>query len=449
MYPFNFIDYSLLDHSVEELRTFMNGIYDSEVFSYDIDLFEAERKIAPWSERMHRHYDHVRAVAEIFEHNEGGETFTRLVLNIINTLDVWSDGGIEDLVKSDYDEGYTLALDWLLNRIAEITPQSSSFGKFLINEILMEIVRLVCLHNPDVEGGSLALYYYQRDLEKEERTIRSELLRLGHLLYLIETSSLDKYQGKRDTLELMFVRNPLKLARIDWSKDVKRKDSLERGIRYAALAYRQHVPNGNVMPITAFSLPGKGALKGINGRFHFGVLNLNGYIGIPQNTGRKRIVLAFSGTEFRLQMNQMNWVTNFCQGLLGPTIVYRVASGILNHLYEYQSSIKSMKSYRIEVYGHSLGGGLMQYAVSSLGVQNVRGYGYNSASLNWMNYWSENPWKNISHLYLPNDVIFKITGVQLGRAVNMNATINSMVEAHKLEIMQANSAYPNESALLV
>lgn len=454
MNHFEHLDFSRLETSADALFQYMERILLKEEIFTEKDSFDTDM----WGElrvrSMEDHYKRVFALERIFEHNDEGKTFYRLVFGILECTGLWAynDSALQEKFQR-FDEpagdDYSFAIGWLIQRIAEATPHSTPLARLLVYEVLMELVRLICLHNPKAEGGDLALYYYKISLAKEGRSVLSELLRLGQLIYLVETSSRDAQMGKDDCLRMIYLHNPLQLARIDWSGDKKRRDSLEKGIRYAALAYRHNATKANADPIASFSFSSGGLMKGINGRFHFDVLNLNGYVGIPQTPGRKKIILAYSGTEFRWQINQMNWFTNITQGLLGPTIVYRVAAGLLQDLFRHQSTSKILKSFHIEVYGHSLGGGLMQYAVSQLDISNVRGYGYNSASLSWINYFCKNRWKNISHLYLPNDVIFKITGVQLGRAVMMDSMVASSIQAHKIEKMQELSAYPQNYARLL
>lgn len=70
-----------------------------------------------------------------------------------------------------------------------------------------------------------------------------------------------------------------------------------------------------------------------------------------------------------------NIVTDIFQYLDVPSKTYFEAVGILNDV------MKSFPNRNIYVFGHSLGGGLMQYACTVLNNSRLHGYGYNSAGL--------------------------------------------------------------------
>lgn len=90
---------------------------------------------------------------------------------------------------------------------------------------------------------------------------------------------------------------------------------------------------------------------------------------------KDRVILSFAGTEFKLtRRGAHNIVTDVAQILFGPETTYLAAVGLL---------LDVARSFDKDVYvvGHSLGGGLMQYAVAGAGMKNTRGVGFNSAGL--------------------------------------------------------------------
>lgn len=93
------------------------------------------------------------------------------------------------------------------------------------------------------------------------------------------------------------------------------------------------------------------------------------------NDTRDRVVLSFAGTEFKLTRRGVhNMVTDAAQILFGPETTYLASVGLL---------LDVARSFKKEVcvVGHSLGGGLMQYAVAGAGMRNTYGVGFNSAGL--------------------------------------------------------------------
>lgn len=138
--------------------------------------------------------------------------------------------------------------------------------------------------------------------------------------------------------------------------------------------------------------------------------NLKGYLAQSDNGV---IILGFRGTK---PTHLKNDISDFWQILIGPETSYLCALGLLLEL---RDSIEPEKC--INVYGHSLGGGLSQFAVAvatAKGQNNINAYGYNSAGLGrgTMSIILElTPIKNtnISHLCHKSDRISKI-GYLLG-----------------------------------
>ena len=176
--------------------------------------------------------------------------------------------------------------------------------------------------------------------------------------------------------------------------------------------------------------------KNIKGRFHLQG-NMNGFIGTRRDKDNT-IVVGFAGTELS---SPKNWWTDLRQflGYLDP--VYVQAEGLVNAVWMGKQHKAGYEDSPIIVCGHSLGGGLMQYAVASLNKEDITGYGYNSAGLSPKNVNRLDPieYDRIFHLYLPNDFVFKLSSCkQLGKSVKMDKVVTSRCKAHCLGTMRAN-----------
>lgn len=87
------------------------------------------------------------------------------------------------------------------------------------------------------------------------------------------------------------------------------------------------------------------------------------------------VILSFAGTEKALSNRKLhNVVTDIFQLYYGPETTYMAAVGLLKDI---MASVKD----DIWVVGHSLGGGLMQYACVAMNDSRVHGIGYNAAGL--------------------------------------------------------------------
>lgn len=87
------------------------------------------------------------------------------------------------------------------------------------------------------------------------------------------------------------------------------------------------------------------------------------------------VVLSFAGTEKALSNRKLhNVVTDIFQLYYGPETTYMAAVGLLK-------DVMTTVEGDIRVVGHSLGGGLMQYACVAINDSRVHGIGYNAAGL--------------------------------------------------------------------
>lgn len=119
---------------------------------------------------------------------------------------------------------------------------------------------------------------------------------------------------------------------------------------------------------------------------------------------------------FRGSVNFMNYVTDLHQLLYGPDITYFLAVGIVAKVYE------DLKEHNCPIYvvGHSLGGGLAQYATAAIDNSVVGAVCYNSAGLSDQTLSTLNQRKAVStykviHMYVSPDLVFCF-GNQLGNA---------------------------------
>lgn len=209
-----------------------------------------------------------------------------------------------------------------------------------------------------------------------------------------------------------------------WIKNKAEKDEaievLNAGMKYADLAYGQPQDLNGAAEILHPYIIKYRHIKGAqssNGFFHL-QRNMNGFIAYTDAPNPK-IILSFAGTE---PTSWRNWKTDIGQYFCGPNLPYLYAYGILRSILLGKSHRNGFKDAMVEVYGHSLGGGMMQFAVANQTSGNVSGFGYNSAGLGIQTIEQMESWNvgKILHLYQPEDVVFRIPySYQLGRAVRV------------------------------
>ena len=218
-------------------------------------------------------------------------------------------------------------------------------------------------------------------------------------------------------------------------------DELIDGVKYADLAYAvpakaiDHASGSRadiyLKPLDVSFYRESG--KDIRGSFHY-PCNLNGYVAYTDDVN-PRILVGFSGTE-----NICNWITNARQFLFGPDVAYKLASELLHKVVAKRNA--EHKDWPVHVYGHSLGGGLMQYAMCNCHSKNVRGFGYNSAGLSIMtfNRCSNIRYNDIIHLYQPHDVVFLLPFTyQVGTAFPLDKEFHGISNTHGLNVIRANT----------
>lgn len=195
---------------------------------------------------------------------------------------------------------------------------------------------------------------------------------------------------------------------------------IEEGIGLAELAY-ENSTSVNAYALEPVELEINRDVK-LPARFEL-PLHMGGYLAYCKKCDMH--ILGFRGTT-----SWKNWVTNISQYLVGVSLIYMLALGL---------AVKMKEKYgdRLLVVGHSLGGGLTQFAVAGLNDYHVKGLGYNSAGLSNM---ADDMMKdkfqwNIYHLHLCNDQVFYI-GNQLGRCYDQNGLVGNPKKAHKLVFMR-------------
>jgi hypothetical protein len=329
-----------------------------------------------------------------------------------------------------YENDYQLFIDKgkeLIATIDEIIPQNTKL-KFLLS-----VKNKLGTTYPKQNVLSCVCYYSAMNNLCEF----VQLHRLTHDfkigLYLVKKA--DKHLGL-GVLHYAAIANKLiGLANIDWTTKAveevlnligrnlfisyplsRQALRLEHAIPLAEVAYRDY--DGEPLQSVSIQLPDNYSFKG---RFHL-PLSLHGYIATCGCTSR--IVIGFRGTD-----TMTNVITDITQYLIGSSLVYKMALGLL-------IEIKSQVQNELLVVGHSLGGGLMQFAVAGLNSNDVEGIGFNSAGLSDMTYHLlHGKGGCISHFHLKNDQVFHI-GHQLGRCFDMNHFVNNPVTAHRLSTMR-------------
>ena len=151
--------------------------------------------------------------------------------------------------------------------------------------------------------------------------------------------------------------------------------------------------------------------------------------------------VAFAGTRLDFAgvgkgfVSMQNILTDVIQLIYKPTPAYMAAVGIVD-------AMLSNTRKNVSVYGHSLGGGLMQFACAGNGTTRAHGYGYNAAGLSaaTCDILSKRgayvPLNNIVFVNASTDVVSKI-GFFLGERIEVDTTGMDVLKAHKIETLNA------------
>lgn len=214
---------------------------------------------------------------------------------------------------------------------------------------------------------------------------------------------------------------------------------------------RIHYPNGLSLGVSFADLA-YGSTKGyVDGLIikevdpifiKVGKQTLSGAIDLPGNLRavlcsypyyRKRVIVCFRGT-----VNLRNWLTNITQFAICDDYVYHMALGLVLLLAD------QYKEEYIEIYGHSLGGGLTQFSVMGADNPKISGTGYNSAGLSNLTLARmKAPQRriNMTHFHLRNDVVFNI-GHHIGDTIHSichfdtDISITRIIKIHSVEMLR-------------
>lgn len=235
-----------------------------------------------------------------------------------------------------------------------------------------------------------------------------------------------KSSGKTSIREF-FGSFKYRLSYLNYLRSVYRANyRLEVGIAFAEKAYNPQtylqrlglsIHNVNALAIV---LGDKDTISG-----HFSLeRELEGFIATESSVEESPVVIAFKGTDI---FNGRDWKTDYVQAMTCANDTYLEALGLLLYVRETVSSSRT-----IRVYGHSLGGGLMQFAVSAATSGRTYGYGYNSAGLSAGTLrLIPQPMHidKIRHFRVRNDIVMA-TGEQLGLIEQYDQPVCNFLSAH-------------------
>lgn len=235
-----------------------------------------------------------------------------------------------------------------------------------------------------------------------------------------------KSSGKTSIREF-FYRSKYRLSCLNNMRGVYRANfRLELGIAFADKAYNpqtyQQQAGILIQDVYALAID-LGDNDTISGQFSLD-RELEGFIAKESGVAESSVVIAFKGTDLA---NGHDWKTDYVQAMTCANDAYLEALGLLLYVRESAGC-----SRVIRVYGHSLGGGLMQFAVSAAPSGKTYGYGYNSAGL------SDGTLRlipqpmhidKIRHFRVRNDIVMA-SGEQLGLISQYDQPVCNFLCAH-------------------
>ena len=200
---------------------------------------------------------------------------------------------------------------------------------------------------------------------------------------------------------------------------------------YAYCESKKH-PNPPYVPLAAYSSAISEIPTDEKGHFRLD-RNLNGAV-VELQQAHNSIWLGFTGSN-----SCSHILTDVMQIMGGPNSVYYAAVGITRYV------VERYKNKKIIVTGHSLGGGLTQFAVSSLMDSNIQGIGFNSAGLSeqsmallkrhQVKLVKEGTHKqsdiNMTHIVMKHDIVSTF-GALVGK-INVVDSRLRYLKAHKLD----------------
>lgn len=350
----------------------------------------------------------------------------RSYLNEVAEIAVTNDGSNEE----DVIEIRNLIQVWLdyYTRSNHLTAH----GLLYIHQTIHQISLLLELYQP---YGYVEVPTQRHLFELGLKRLRMNDLQYAKVLFSISNTFSRYFIHPFYQIASLFLYNSSTI--ITWIKNPKYDNLVRRelyeGVQYAEYAYPDKRGTRNGIQATVLSpfkiTYSKYNCGGINGEFELQD-EFKGFVGVKNiGTHNQEIIIGFSGTECLT-----NWVTDFSQYFGNLPLPYIEALGLVDSVWRSTRNKKSYINPLIKVYGHSLGGGLMQFAVSNCDIDRIIGYGYNSAGISNQNVINIiNFDRRIYHLYKPKDVIFKIPGThQLGYSISCKET-GSICTAHFLD----------------
>lgn len=211
------------------------------------------------------------------------------------------------------------------------------------------------------------------------------------------------------------------------------------GVAFADYAYGRNTgvtPNVDIQPLT-FKQADLANIYDTSTKF----LKLEDAFGLKVAVfcyGTKKCV-SFAGTRLdftgikKSVVSMQNILTDVIQIVYKPTPAYMAAVGIVD-------ALLNDNNEHVFVFGHSLGGGLTQFACAANSTTRVHGNGYNSAGLSastcdiLTKHGAYVPLGNIVHINASTDVVSKI-GTFLGERVNVDTAGINIMGAHKIETL--------------
>ena len=352
-------------------------------------------------------------------------------------------------IRENWDDQYLQTLD---------SPIISNSIRFLYeqsNELIESFQNMTC----DVEsiiGSYSILNYYSTAFSLACLHGKPYNLQRSLLQRALSVIDLDRFYQYSYLRELIFYfRNKDKINFRHWFKYLFRlpmyryiiKSGLSQVIKEGALKaelayylFDEWKPKDvrRTLGIKSVNHPVDG--ETIDGEFEL-PLRTMGYLAESNNV----LYIAFRGSKcFK------NWITNFHQISIGPRIAYLCALGLLLEL-----RMNSKPNKRIIVCGHSLGGGLSQFAVAAAtaaGYKNIEAFGYNSAglsddTLNVIDHISSGikKFSNIYHICHISDIVSRI-GYLLGDCYLIGK--RSQVLSHKLDTIISILGFSNRLVLI-
>lgn len=361
------------DRNLQEIGIELNRVWN-ECESHFFEVFRDNDALA--DERIDEAHFHT-VISMTLAHciigkEEGVDRYFKDSGSVIQLLKTISNSVQED--SFDSNEEY----HWFNARLDEITVSLSSF------ELPTRGLASNRYSGADERNVLYAFLSFHSKLKElcKYTLLRMDVKRVQRKLVERALSRIDEQLWKsiqsagRSSIIYFFRQSKIRLKNLNNLRDVQCVNHrLEEGIIYADKAYspQKKKSKGNISLQVVYSLNiDLGDNDIISGHFSLD-RNLEGFIATDNTVAECPIIIAYKGTDV---WNGADRSTDIVQALTCANDVYLMALGLLLYV---RDTVGCSRTVR--VYGHSLGGGLMQFAVSSAPSGRIYGYGYNSAGL--------------------------------------------------------------------